>query len=364
MRRATARKRREADTRAKARVRVRVWREEHPDRVREYQQQWVEGNRDKVREYYNRYYHSHQAEVSARAAARRDADPERAKAAQRAWAKKHKDRRAELQRARRADPEVYAAELEANAAARRLKRALARAGMPPKLLHPSTAAERRANERAAGEFFEDERLPERLRQSAAFAQSLTKHMFKHHARMREFAVSYIATRDRMGLPPVQVDDVVWARAVEIVLDSSRRVDLITSRDVAAAVRSAKAAIRREERQRQYDQLVKALGAHMRRHRARLAVEAGVEVRARARRGKPRVTLDVIAVQVGLEEVAENMRTDGLTKDDVRRAMASVYRQSQAPAETADEAEDQGLSASWKPVASDISRHRPAIGSRW
>ncbi|TFD21117.1 hypothetical protein [Cryobacterium sp. TMS1-13-1] len=87
-------------------------------------------NREKVREYYNRYYEAHRAEVNARAAARRDADPEHTKQITRQWADRNKERRAELQRNRRSDPEIYQSELEAHAAARRLKRSLSRAGLP------------------------------------------------------------------------------------------------------------------------------------------------------------------------------------------------------------------------------------------
>ncbi|TFD65420.1 hypothetical protein [Cryobacterium ruanii] len=96
--------------------------------------------REKVREYYNRSYEAHRDEVNSRAAARRDADPER---------------RADLQRNRSSDPEVYRAALEAKSAARRLERSLSRAGFPPKLLHATTAAERRADEREADAYFND-----------------------------------------------------------------------------------------------------------------------------------------------------------------------------------------------------------------
>ena len=79
MRRAAARLHREAEVRARGRERAKRWRVEHPERRREYQQRWVAENREKVREYYNRYYEAHSAEVNTRAAARRDADPERTK---------------------------------------------------------------------------------------------------------------------------------------------------------------------------------------------------------------------------------------------------------------------------------------------
>ncbi|WP_146066017.1 hypothetical protein [Cryobacterium sp. Y82] len=131
-------------------------------------------NREKVREYYNRYYEAHRDEVNARAAARRDADPERTKQITRQWADRNKERRAELQRNRRSDPEVYKSELEAIASARRLKRSLSRAGLPPKLLHATPAAERRVNERDADAYFNDPSRPEHLRQFTVFAESLNR----------------------------------------------------------------------------------------------------------------------------------------------------------------------------------------------
>ncbi|TFB71504.1 hypothetical protein [Cryobacterium sp. Hz9] len=125
------------------------WREAHPDRKREYQQQWVAVNREKLREYYNRCYESLSDEVNARAAARRDADPDHTKRITRQWAERNRERRAEWQRNRHSDPVTYQSELEANAAARPRERSLSRAGLPPQLLHATTAADRRANKREA-----------------------------------------------------------------------------------------------------------------------------------------------------------------------------------------------------------------------
>ena len=102
--RATVRRQREAEVRARGRERAKRWREEHPERKREYQQRWAAENREKVREYYNRYYEAHRDEVNARAAAKRDAEPERTKQITRQWAKRNKERRAEQQRNRRSDP--------------------------------------------------------------------------------------------------------------------------------------------------------------------------------------------------------------------------------------------------------------------
>jgi hypothetical protein len=319
MRRAAARKRREADLRAQGRERAKRWREAHPDRVREYQQRWVEDNRDKVREYYNRYYANHRNEVNSRAAARRDADPERTRQSSRQWAERNKDRRAELQRHRRSDPETYQWELTANAAARRLKRRLAQAGLPPKQLHPITAAERRANEREAGAYFDDPLLPEHLRQFTVFAESLTEHMLKNGARMREFAKAFVATRDRMGLPRVPVEDIMYARAVELVTDRMRRVDLLTSRDIAAAVRSTKAAVEREEHKQQFERVVRLVVAHANRHVARLCEEAAMENIALSRLGKPRKSVESLVVRLAMQEVIERVPTSRLTVTDARTA---------------------------------------------
>ncbi len=319
MRRAAARKRREAELRARGRERAKRWRDANPDRVREYQQQWVKQNREKVREYYNNYYAKHRDEVNVRAAARRDADPDRTKQARKRWADRNKERIAELQRNRRSNPETYESELAANAAARQLKRRLSGAGLPPKRLHAATAAERRNNERKADAFFSDPALPEHLRQSTVFAESLAEQVGKNGARMREFAEAYAAARARMGLPPVPTEDIVYSRAVELVTERLRRVDLLTSRDAAAAVRGAKAVVRQHERKQQFEQLVKALVAHSYRNLARLTEEAAIESRARVQHGKPRVSTESLILQLATQEVVQFVVTSRLTIADVRSA---------------------------------------------
>jgi len=319
MRRAAARDRRQAEQRARGRERAKRWRDEHPDRVRDYQQHWVEENREKMREYYNRYYRNHRDEVNARAAARRDADPERAKEARKAWAERNKELRAESQRIRRSDPEIYRTQLEANAAARRLRRWLENAGLRPKQLHPATAAERRANDREAAAYFSDPALSEHVRQSTVFTESLTEHMLKNGAQMREFADAYAATRSRMGLPPVPVEDIMYARAVEFVSESQRRTDLLTSRDVAAAVRSVKSTVERHERKQQFERLVKAVVGHVNRNHSRLGVDAEMENLARSQRAMPRLPVESLVVQLALQEVVDRAPTSRLRVADVRRA---------------------------------------------
>lgn len=346
-RRAAARKRREAETRRTARERAKRWRKEHPDRVRSYQRRWVEANRDKVQEYYNRYYATHRDEVSARAAARRDADPERARRATKEWAERNKDRRAELQRSRRSNSEIYQAELEANAAARRLKRRLASAGLPARQLHPTTAAERRANERESAAYFADPVLNERVRQFTVFAETLTEHMLEHGASMLEFAEAYAARRARMGLPPVDFERIVYARAVELVTERVRRVDLLTSRDVAAAVRSTQAVLRQEERRQQFERLVRSLIAHVERDLTRLYREAAFENRARRQHGRPPVPLESLIVQLATQELLPTLTTSRLSLEDARTAGRAAKARIRLGVETAGSTSADRASAAWR-----------------
>ncbi|WP_438854847.1 hypothetical protein [Agromyces sp. M3QZ16-3] len=318
-RRAAARKRREAETRRKARERSKRWREEHPERVRTYQRQWVEANRDKVREYYNRYYATHRDEVSARAAARRDAHPERTKRASKEWAERNKDRRAELQRKRRRDPEIYKTELEANAAARRLARRLARAGLPPKRVHSTTAAERRAHDREADAYFANPALNEHVRQFTVFAESLTEHMLEHAPTMRKFAEAYAERRRHIGLPPRDLEQVVYARAVDVVMARVRRTDLLSARDIATAVRSTATVVRQVERQQQFTLLVQAIVRYSERYVDRLLAEAELENRARRANERPPMQIELLASQIALQTVLPKVAVGRLAVTEVQDA---------------------------------------------
>ena len=317
MRRTAARRRRLADLRRKARERSAEWKRQHPERVREYKKQWATDNHDKMREYYRRYHAKHRDEVNARATARRDADPEKVTKARKEWANRNKDRLAEIQRNYRSDPEKYRAVLDSNSAAKRLGRRLERAGLPSKKVHRSSAAERRANEHAADEYFGNPDLPQRLRQFTAFTEALTAHLLANGARMREFAEAYVATRERMGLPNVDVEKVVYARAVEIVTNQMRRVDQLTGRDVAAGVRSAKAAVAERERGEQYAALLKAVDAHIRRHSVRLSTGASAVNRARMEAGQPKIPMGPLIVRIALSEAMRVLRTDKLRVGDLR-----------------------------------------------
>jgi hypothetical protein len=338
-RRAALRLQRDAEQRARGQERVKQWRESHPDEVRGYHAQWVARNREKIREYSARYYETHRDEINDRATARRDANPERTKQWRKAWAERNKDRLVELQRDRRKDPDIYQAQLKANAAARRLKRQLQNAGLPPKQVHPVTAAERRAHDRAAEMYFRDPSLAEHVRQSAAFTETLTAHLRAHEPQMREFAAAYVASRTRLGLPLVGVEEVTYARAVDIVLGDLEGLELLTSRDVAGAVRSSRAILRREQRDRQSEQLLRAVVAHAHNRRDRLELDVEIENRARVQRGRPRAQTDVLLVQLALQEVVERVPTNRLSIENIR----GVCRAARARIVTPSDADSRGTS---------------------
>ena len=95
----------------------------------------------------------------------------------------------------------------------------------------------------------------------------------------------------------------------------RRVDLLTSRDVVAAVRSTQVEVPRIERQQQVDHLVKAVVAHVHQNGPRLSVDAEMENQERSRRGKPRLPVESLVAQFVLHEVIKRVPTISLTIED-------------------------------------------------
>lgn len=309
MRRAAVRKRQLLEKRRRSNEASKRWKEAHPDHVREYHRRWQAANPDKVTQYLERYRRAHREELNKRATAWRDSAPDKMSAARKAWADRNKERTAEIQRKRRSDPEKYRADLDKNNAAKRLTRRLERAGLPPRRLHRATAAERRANDRAADDYFGDPALPRQLRQFSKLCGKLAAHVLTHGDRMLDFAESYVASRVRMGLPAVSAEQVMYARAVQIVTEQLRSIDLLTSRDVVAAIRSARATVATARRERQADELVQKVGAHIHTSRERLTDDARLENLLRTRRGKTAIPLERLVGLVALEEVLEKHDID-------------------------------------------------------
>ncbi|MWB99430.1 hypothetical protein [Agromyces seonyuensis] len=327
MARAAERQRRERAQRRKAAERSRRWKEAHPERVREKHRRWVEVNRDKVRAYNRDYHRRHQDASRQRTTAWRDEHPERMAELRKEWAERNKDKRAEYQRKRREDPAKRQADLEANAAARRLRRKLVREGLPPRRLHPTSAAERRANDRAASAFFEDPQAARRLRQSAASAEALLDYVRKHRVKLRADTRAALQRREQAGLPPIDAEQHFYARAVEAVLRRRIRTDLLTGRDVAAAVRTTRAVVRREERQAELEKLVQSVVTYIHRNATRLIADAELENRFRRRNGKPPAGLEALVVGMAVAEVhpeAAAVLPDGELRAVERRVRARVH----------------------------------------
>ena len=144
-------------------------------------------------------------------------------------------------------------------------------------------------------------------------------MLKNGARMHDFAAAYVSSRAHVGLPSVSVEDIVYARAVEIVAERMRRVDLLTGRDVAAAVRGTKSEVKRVERQRQFDELVKAIVLQVNRNGETYRVDAEMENRASAFEGKPHTPVDSMMTRLALQHVLPRVSTSALTSQDVQTA---------------------------------------------
>jgi len=325
MRRAAERKRRLEEKRRRNNEASGRWKEAHPEHVRAYHLEWTAANRDKVNEYYRRYRATHRQELNGRATAWRDSQPETIKRARKAWADRNKKRTTEIQGKRRSDPEKYRADLDANSAAKRLARRLERAGLPPKRVHRTTAAERRGNDKTANIYFDDPALPERLRQFTVFTVMLTEEVLTHGDRMLDFAKSHVAARARMGLPPVDPDQIMYARAAQSVTERLKRVDLLTSREVAAAVRSAKSTAVAAAEERRLKSLVDAVDSHVQRHRTRLAADADLENRARTRVGKPLLPTELLVIRSAADEVLEESASGILRDRSVSHIAAHVER---------------------------------------
>jgi hypothetical protein len=141
--------------------------------------------------------------------------------------------------------------------------------------------------------------------------------------MREFAGAYLASRARLGLPPVDLDDVVYSRAVEVVLADLKRTELLSSRDIVAAVRSSRSVLQRELCEHQSVQLLRTVVAHVKNQRDRLEADADLENHAREQQGLLRVQSDALLLKLALQEVVEFVPTDRLTNANIRAVFRSA-----------------------------------------
>lgn len=180
-------------------------------------------------------------------------------------------------------------------------------------------------------------------------------MLEHGATMRKFAEQYAASRERMGLPPVDVERIVIARAVEVVIDRLRRIDLLTSRDVAAASRATQAMVREYERCRQFEQFLATLVKHTRHHYLRLVEEAAFENQARRVRGRKPIETESLVVQLAMHEVTAKTPTDHLAIGDSHRAGQAV--RAQLVSSSSELINGRLRRFDRRPIAPDLGTHR-------
>jgi hypothetical protein len=230
------------ESRRKAdRERVKEWRRTNPERHRERTQRWALEHPQRRREIERASYERNKENYRPRMRAYDDAhvDEKRERGAK--WRAENKEHLAQLQRDYRADPTTNAKVLENNRVRRRLIRRLKKAGLPPKSLHPVTAAVRRNNEKEADAFFTRKRTAEerrRIKQEytptppeliARWEQrsqlvkarrreleAVKAYLAKHEAALRDEATLDSRARIARGATPLDVEEEVARRAREAV----------------------------------------------------------------------------------------------------------------------------------------------------
>jgi hypothetical protein len=240
-RRKRDRERREEARRVLDRDRVSLWAREHPEQQRERVKTWVQAHPLRVREIQRASYERNKERYRERMRAWEDAHVEQRRQLGMKDRERAREHRAELQRAYRQDPYVNARVLQANRERRQLIRRLEKVGLPPKSLHPATAAERRRNEKEATEFFTRgrggeerqrirkeylptppelierwERRSQRVRERRKELEAVKKYVARHGDQLRDEATLDSRARTARGATALNIDAEVLLRAQEAV----------------------------------------------------------------------------------------------------------------------------------------------------
>ena len=235
------RDRRDQARRVRDRDRASLWAKEHPEQRAERVKAWAQAHPERVREIQRASYERNKEQYRERMRAWEDAHVEQRRVQGKKDRERARDHRAELQRAYRQDPEINARVLQANRERRQLIRRLEKAGLPPKSVHPVTAAERRRNEREATVFFTRRRMGEerrrikreylptppelierwerrsqRVRERRRELEAVKRYVARHGERLRDEATLDSRARTARGATPLDIDAEVLARAQEAV----------------------------------------------------------------------------------------------------------------------------------------------------
>lgn len=230
----------EAEKRQREVARVREWTRQNPEKRQEARQRYKEQNLEKYRAAQREYYHRNRQAILERRKVQGQ-NPEMMRAARRRYEERNREKRNAAARQRPVDPEKREKYRATERERKRLERRLQAAGLPPRQLHRTPAAERKANLKSAGEFFSRKRSRAELRriseQDAPTPSNLLQEWARHSALIRRRmdvlygAEAYLAKHgDRLrgeveldsrarqlhGREPLDADAEVRRRALEAV----------------------------------------------------------------------------------------------------------------------------------------------------
>lgn len=309
-----------------ARETRRRWEATHKGHAREYRARWRDANRDRVRAHDRASYQRRKEQVAEKGKASRDADPDKYAAnleRSRQWRLAHAERVAQYSRDRRQDPEKYERQLQQNRDAKRLRRRLNALGLPPALHHRSTAAEKRAHERDALEFFTSPVVREWHRQYDTLRYRILMILEERYLALRSAAVRASERGQRVGLPAADIEAGIYARAVEEAFRSRGDFSMLKPIDIARVVEDVKGLHERNARDRARQTLLTRLDTYERRHAPQLLQEATLENRARMLAGKRPVPLDLGAHIVAFQAIKDDLPLSDLTPADINSAIARL-----------------------------------------
>ena len=173
----------EKKRRAREVARVREWSKQNPEKRRAARERYKAANPEKYREAQREYYHRNQEAIRARRDAART--PEQV----RAGARRDYEKRDRSKPAKPPSPEQRERHKAQEREKKRVERALARAGLPPRRLQRVLAFEKRNNAAAADEFFARRRTVKEVaqigRQDGPTPQALLEGFTEMNARLRE-----------------------------------------------------------------------------------------------------------------------------------------------------------------------------------
>lgn len=304
--------------------RARAWNEAHPEQRRASLARWREENRDRVRAYSRASYARRREEIAERAKRDRDRDPEKYRQRQKEWRARNPGYQTEYARKRRQNPELYARQLEQNRAAKRLARKLSESGLPPRRITRTTAAERRANEQAAGEFFSSDASRVWHGEYLLFQKGLAAEVDIEGAALRQRVEEQARRRELQGLPRVDPEQQFYARAVEAVIDRYGEFASLSGSDVRRAVAAVRQDQLRRVQREQRSSLGDELARYVRRNVTRLRRDAQIEHRARSIAGKVEQPLGLLAHRIALGEIRDRLAIDRLSPREVEMTILATH----------------------------------------